>query len=643
MNGPFASMTGVDSSMVVHDLGAAGDREHKYTVDRFGIEQLRFLDVADPKVRARDRAARRLSRALSVLPGSVGDALVRQADRATELTDRVGSRLQAWRSRRRNLAEQGLVTVGAALRPQVATVVEELDVATEEEVQRELVLEALEEAAVPAVVVPAGPGKDAALAIRDGDVERLADALVDGLDPSWHLTHLDDPRARPLRLTRRNVRRLAEREGGFRVFRLVAAGPDLPIAGAEVGVDVEVWRDPMPDHDRDDQEHGAAGPRAEADARYVATRRQVWGTRLPAEAWTGDERDRPFGEITDHPHLFEVTEPIDVVYTWVDGADPEWNRQRAEALGAPNNGVTMAPAADHEARFRSHDELRYSLRSLEMYAPWVRRVHIVTAGQVPYWLDTSHPRVNLVFHEDIFPDPSMLPVFNSHAIEACLHRIPGLAEHYLYLNDDMFFGRRVRPEQFFHGNGLAKFFLSSAVTDPGPRQPTDDAVTSAGKNNRELIVEVFGRSTTAIFQHTPHPALRSVMWQMERAHPELFRQVAASKFRHPDDLSIPSALFHYYAYGLGRAVPDRISYLYLDLGHPRVASRLRRLLHERNVDVFCLNDTPDFTNGRADGHQLVTRFLSRYYPLPSSFEIDARPAAPARTPATARQITLADR
>src|SRR5690606_39416404 len=95
-------------------------------------------------------------------------------------------------------------------------------------------------------------------------------------------------------------------------------------------------------------------------------------------------------------HLFEVTEPIDVVYTWVDGADPEWNRQRAEALGAPNNGVTMAPAADHEARFRSHDELRYSLRSLEMYAPWVRRVHIVTAGQVPYWLDTSHPRVNLV-------------------------------------------------------------------------------------------------------------------------------------------------------------------------------------------------------------------------------------------------------
>lgn len=642
MKRPVGAVTSVDSSMVVEDRATTGDREIKYTVDRFGLEQLRFLDVAAPDVKAHDRARRLLSRGLTALPGRLGDRVVEVADHVAERADRLGARVLRWRSDRRSLAEAGLVAIGPALRPRTATVVEELDTATEAQVQRELVLEALEEAEVPAVVVPAGPGKDAALAVRDGDVDRVGAALEAGLDRSWYLVRLDAPEDRPRRVTRRAVRRLCEADGGFRVFRLVAAGPDLPVAGAEVGVDVEVWRDPMPDHDRHDHDHGAAGPRAEADARYVATRRQVWTTRLPAEAWEHPDPEAALAPIAERPHLFEVTEPIDVVYTWVDGADPEWNRRRAEALGAPN-GVTMTPAADHEARFRSHDELRYSLRSLETYAPWVRRIHIVTAGQVPYWLDTSHPRVNLVFHEDIFPDPAMLPVFNSHAIEACLHRIPGLAEQYLYLNDDMFFGRRVRPEQFFHGNGLAKFFLSSAVTDPGPRQPTDDAVTSAGKNNRELIAEVFGRSTTAIFQHTPHPQLRSVVWEMERTHPELFRQVAASRFRHPDDLSIPSALFHYYAYALGRAVPDRISYLYLDLGHPRVVSRLRRLLRERNVDVFCLNDTPDFTGDRAGGRQLVTRFLARYYPLPSSFEIDARPSAPTRSTEAPRQITLADR
>src|SRR5699024_11149044 len=139
------------------------------------------------------------------------------------------------------------------------------------------------------------------------------------------------------------------------------------------------------------------------------------------------------------------------------------------------------------------------------------------------------------------------PVFNSHAIESQLHHIPGLAEQYLYLNDDVFFGRPVGPEAFFEGNGLARFFPSSALIDTEEHQPADVPVTSAAKNNRALIVERFGRRVTHLFQHTPHPQLRSVLEQMEAEHPDLFSQVAASTFRHPDDLSVASALHHYYA------------------------------------------------------------------------------------------------
>lgn len=107
---------------------------------------------------------------------------------------------------------------------------------------------------------------------------------------------------------------------------------------------------------------------------------------------------------------------------------------------------------------------------------------------------------------------------------------------------------------------------------------------------------------------------------MEEEHPEVFAQVAASKFRHPDDLSIASSLHHYYAYGLGKAVPGRLEYLYLDLGHPSAARRLRQLLRAREFDVFCLNDTPDVGDDGEVSGRLLRWFLSRYYPIPSSLE-----------------------
>ncbi|MFD0331960.1 hypothetical protein ACFQZC_36840 [Streptacidiphilus monticola] len=89
--------------------------------------------------------------------------------------------------------------------------------------------------------------------------------------------------------------------------------------------------------------------------------------------------------------------------------------------------------------------MRYSLRSIHQYAPWVRRIHLVTAGQRPVWLNTDHPDIRVVDHREIFSDPDALPTFNSHAIESQLHHIDGLAEHFLYLNDDVLFGRLVSP------------------------------------------------------------------------------------------------------------------------------------------------------------------------------------------------------
>lgn len=126
------------------------------------------------------------------------------------------------------------------------------------------------------------------------------------------------------------------------------------------------------------------------------------------------------------------------------------------------------PDVVSDSRFQDNEELRYSLRSIERFAPWVRHIFIVTNGQIPSWLNLDNPRVTLVSHkvrvhphelvyvvilffplQEIFPNHTHLPSYSSPAIESHLHRIPGLAQHFIYLNDDVMFGDHVWPEDFY--------------------------------------------------------------------------------------------------------------------------------------------------------------------------------------------------
>lgn len=269
------------------------------------------------------------------------------------------------------------------------------------------------------------------------------------------------------------------------------------------------------------------------------------------------------------------------------------------------------------------DELKYSLRSVEMYANWVNRIYIVTDGQRPGWLTDVGERVKVIDHADIFQDTSVLPVFNSHAIESQLHRIEGLSERYLYMNDDIFFGRPVSPELFFEGNGISKFFLSRALIDIDQPSLDDLPVTAAAKNNRDLIAQGAGVMVSNKFKHTPHPQSRSLLEELERAHPEEFRQVSARRFRHPRDISVASSLHHYAAYVTRRAVRGDIDYMYQDVSDVRTVLMFNELLRSRRYDVFCLNDTDSSPASLARQAELMGRFLGAYFPLPSKFETEA--------------------
>ena len=314
--------------------------------------------------------------------------------------------------------------------------------------------------------------------------------------------------------------------------------------------------------------------------------------------------------------LARFEEPIDFVYTWVDGSDPVWQASFRE--WSHREGRAIDDTALDPARFHDREELRYSLRSVWSYCGWVRRIHIVTAGQVPDWL-LEDDRVRIVHHDEILPAES-LPTFNSHAIESALHRIDGLAEHFVYFNDDMFVGRSLRPEAFFTENGLARVFQSDARV-PGFADDSSLAYDTAARRGREVLGGRFGRVAAHKPLHSPYPLRRSALLDLEREFASEIAQTGASRFRSPCDLSVAASLGQYYALARGLAVFGQIANDYVNIESGRLGWHLDLIGLSRRFDTFCVNETRR-TAATDDREEQVARFLMEYFPVPSPWERD---------------------
>lgn len=153
---------------------------------------------------------------------------------------------------------------------------------------------------------------------------------------------------------------------------------------------------------------------------------------------------------------------IDIVIPWVDGADPAWQaefRQFRIEAGMDASAI----------RYRDWGTLRYWFRSIERFAPWVRKIHFITWGHLPEWLNTDHPKLHIVRHSDYIP-AEWLPTFNSNVLELNLHRIEGLADHFLLFNDDTFLTRPCRAEDFFR-HGAPRDIARLSVVRPSSVAP----------------------------------------------------------------------------------------------------------------------------------------------------------------------------
>jgi hypothetical protein len=350
-------------------------------------------------------------------------------------------------------------------------------------------------------------------------------------------------------------------------------------------------------------------------------------TRLPrseARETTIELYDRQWRTL---PSMFDdlasdVSFDIDLVFSWVDGSSSDFQRERAKRM----QGYVVGEGDESEARFRQIDELKYALRSVYLFAPWVRRIFIATDSPAPVWL-AEHPRVTIMRSEEFFADQSALPTHNSHAVESQLHNIPGLAEHFLYSNDDMFFGRPVGPELFFSPGGVTKFVEAATRIGLGENDPSRSGFENAARVNRALLLGRFGKVTTRHLEHTAAPLVKSVMRELESEFPEDFARTAASQFRSATDISVTNSLYHYYALMTGRAVAQtQVRSMYIETTLKRALQQMRRLRKRRDQDMFCLNDGSFPEISDEVRRAAVTEFLEMYFPFPAPWEKTADPA-----------------
>ena len=185
--------------------------------------------------------------------------------------------------------------------------------------------------------------------------------------------------------------------------------------------------------------------------------------------------------------MFKMSD-IDFVVLWVDSNDPQWEKSytRFKAISSGVDENSILPA-----RFRDMGIFKYWFRSVEAYAPWVRKIHLVTCGQVPDWLNVDHEKINIVKHTDIMDEKS-LPTFSSRAIEVNIHKIKGLSDKFVLFNDDMMLNAKISPEFYFHNNLPNDFLIECRVS---PTSIKDVVFNSTLMTNVSVVNTFFRRES----------------------------------------------------------------------------------------------------------------------------------------------------
>ncbi len=295
---------------------------------------------------------------------------------------------------------------------------------------------------------------------------------------------------------------------------------------------------------------------------------------------------------------------MDFVQLWVDSNDTEWQAE-FKRYAAINNGDKR------DVRYRDWENLKYWFRGIEKFAPWVERVHLVTCGHYPDWLNLNCPKLNFVRHSDFIPS-SWLPTFNVNTIELNLHRIKGLAEDFVFFNDDLFLLDKVVPERFFKkGLPCDMAVLNPVETDQLGHIVLNDLEIinkhfclhtvirkhwykwfnfhNRLNNLRTLAILPWNRFTGLQNPHFPNAYKKSVFQEIWEKEGSILEKTCCSRFREIHNVN--QYLFRYWQLVSGTFVPVNVlkdsRYFLLEDSNVEAISQFIRKQHKA---IICLND-----------------------------------------------------
>ena len=330
---------------------------------------------------------------------------------------------------------------------------------------------------------------------------------------------------------------------------------------------------------------------------------------------------------------------IDFVIPWVNGNDPAWRAEKNRYLFGREN------ESNSSNRYRDWNLMKYWFRSVDRFTPWVNKIHFVTWGHVPEFLDILHPKIHVVCHEDFMPAEA-LPTFSSHALEMNIHRINGLVEHFVYFNDDTFILREMPETKFFRDNlpctyggevpielvGKIGIWQHAAVNDLGiinAHFNKREAVKNYGKkyvnrsyrwkdNFRTFMLEKLYPYYFTGFKnlHAPAAYMKKTFYEVWAAEPGLLMKTTKNRFRTSEDVNQWVMLWWQVASGsFSPAIIDNKT----DMADDKHIKEICKDIMEQRLDMICINDP----EGYIDFEKLsveIQKAFETILPDKSSFE-----------------------
>lgn len=322
---------------------------------------------------------------------------------------------------------------------------------------------------------------------------------------------------------------------------------------------------------------------------------------------------------------------IDIVYLWCDGRDPEFKKRKnfyETQTDKLNDGAAT------EERFFDNEELKYSLRSLEKYAPWINHVFIVTDRQIPKFLNLKCSKVSIVDHSEIMPK-EIIPCFNSTVLEYFLPYIPNLQEKFLYANDDCFFGGEMYPEDFFvedkpivrvksskHYGTLEKarkFFKNQGPLDGG------------ALNANEILFSLYRKSEKDIFyvaSHNIDAYSKHIFLECNKKYEKYIKSFLHHRFREGSDIQRLFTLDLVYS-GEGILKDVTAPKPWRRFLHPLIncdwecymdsdqSPKLEKEILKYKPKLFCINSG---SNTSLERKKQIKNFMEQLFPEKSMFE-----------------------